>query len=133
MRTTCIYCGKPLGKKPQIVLVGKDRKEKLLCCSVQCYDDTKRFIEWDRRYRLISYIVIAVCVGMNLFVIGNEVDRWWKYIPTVIIGICLSVWPLVFTHYHTYERYGITRTLKYVRLAGYVIIAAGIIFTVFGQ
>lgn len=82
---------------------------------------------------MISYIVIAVCVGMNLFVIGNEVDRWWKYIPTVIIGICLSVWPLVFTHYHTYERYGITRTLKYVRLAGYVIIAAGIIFTVFGQ
>lgn len=131
MGKTCIYCGKPLGKKPCSLWVGKDRKEEVLCCSIQCCSDTQHFIEWDRKYRLISYIIIAVCAAVNLLVIGNGMDPWWSCLPTGAIGLCLAVWPFAFMHYHTYERYGIVKTLKYVRIAGGGIAALGIIFTLF--
>lgn len=131
MGTTCIYCGKPIGGKPHTVWAGRDREEELSCCSAQCYNDTKRFIEWDRKARIKSYIIIAACIVANLIFIGNEINRWWTYIPIMIIGVCLAIWPLVFVHYHTYERYGIVKTLKYVRCAGVLIALAGVIFTLF--
>lgn len=131
MDALCIYCGKPIGRKPQILWEGKDKKEKLNCCCAACYNDTRRFIQWDKSARTKASLWMAVCVVINLILIGREAEVWWKYVPLMVIGACLCKWPLIFSHYHTYERYGIVKTLKYVRIAGGLIIAAGILFTVY--
>lgn len=131
MGTTCIYCGKKIEKRHQVIWVGKDEdREKLECCSAACYNDTRSFMDWDQKSRIKAYVVIAVCVVLNLFVIGQAWQVWWQYLPILVIGVCLWKWPLVFTHYHTYHKYGIVQTLKYIQWAGIVIAIIGFSFSI---
>lgn len=129
MEKRCIYCGQPITKKPAAVWL-KREKEEVQCCSMDCYNKTSRFIKWDHASRLKAYGIIGICAAANLIYIGLSMKGWWTHIPLVIIGICLCKWPLVFMHFHNYERFGIWKTLKYVRFAAGGLIVFGAVITV---
>ena len=129
MEKRCIYCGQPITKKPAAVWL-KREKEEVQCCSMDCFNKTSRFIKWDNASRLKAYVIIGICAAVNLINIGLSMKGWWTHIPLVIIGICLCKWPLVFMHFHNYERFGIWKTLKYVRFAAGALIVFGAVITV---
>ena len=129
MEKRCIYCGQPITKKPAAVWL-KREKEEVQCCSMDCCNKTSRFIKWDNALRLKAYVIIGICAAVNLINIGLSMKGWWTHIPLVIIGICLCKWPLVFMHFHNYERFGIWKTLKYVRFAAGALIVFGAVITV---
>ena len=129
MEKRCIYCGQPITKKPAAVWL-KREKEEVQCCSMDCCNKTSRFIKWDNASMLKAYVIIGICAAVNLINIGLSMKGWWTHIPLVIIGICLCKWPLVFMHFHNYERFGIWKTLKYVRFAAGALIVFGAVITV---
>ena len=129
MEKRCIYCGQPITKKPAAVWL-KREKEEVQCCSMDCCNKTSRFIKWDNASRLKAYVIIGICAAVNLINIGLSMKGWWTHIPLVIIGICFCKWPLVFMHFHNYERFGIWKTLKYVRFAAGALIVFGAVITV---
>ena len=129
MEKRCIYCGQPITKKPAAVWL-KREKEEVQCCSMDCCNKTSRFIKWDNASRLKADVIIGICAAVNLINIGLSMKGWWTHIPLVIIGICLCKWPLVFMHFHNYERFGIWKTLKYVRFAAGALIVFGAVITV---
>lgn len=129
MEKRCIYCGQPITKKPAAVWL-KREKEEVQCCSMDCYNKTSRFIKWDQASRLKAYVIIGICAAVNLISIGFSMEGWWTHIPLVVIGMCLCKWPLVFMHFHNYERFGIWKTLKYVRFAAGALIVFGAVITV---
>lgn len=128
MEKRCIYCGQPITKKPVIVWM-KREKEEAQCCSTDCYNKTSRFIKWDKTSRLKAYVIIGICAVLNLVFMGFSMKGWWTHIPLIVIGICLCKWPLVFMHFHNYERFGIPKTLRYVRLASWFLIVFGSVIT----
>lgn len=129
MEKRCIYCGQPITKKPAAVWL-KREKEEVQCCSMDCYNKTSRFIKWDQASRLKAYVIIGICAAVNLISIGFSMEGWWTHIPLVVIGMCLCKWPLVFMHFHNYEKFGILKTLRYVRFAAGVLIVFGAAITV---
>ena len=129
MEKRCIYCGQPITKKPAAVWL-KREKEEVQCCSMDCCNKTSRFIKWDQASRLKAYVIIGICAAVNLISIGFSMEGWWTHIPLVVIGMCLCKWPLVFMHFHNYERFGIWKTLKYVRFAAGALIVFGAVITV---
>ena len=129
MEKRCIYCGRPITKKPVIVWMKKE-KEEAQCCSTDCYNKTSRFIKWDKTSRLKAYVIIGICATLNLVFMGFSMKGWWTHIPLIVIGICLCKWPLVFMHFHNYERFGIPKTLRYVRLASLFLIVFGSVIMV---
>ena len=104
MEKRCIYCGQPITKKPAAVWL-KREKEEVQCCSMDCYNKTSRFIKWDQASRLKAYVIIGICAAVNLISIGFSMEGWWTHIPLVVIGMCLCKWPLVFMHFHNYEKF----------------------------
>ena len=129
MEKRCIYCGQPITKKPAAVWL-KREKEEVQCCSMDCYNKTSRFIKWDQASRLKAYVIIGICAAVNLISIGFSMEGWWTHIPLVVIGMCLCQWPLVFMHFHNYEKFGIPKTLRYVRFAAGALIVFGAAITV---
>ena len=129
MEKRCIYCGRPITKKPVIVWMKKE-KEEAQCCSTDCYNKTSRFIKWDKTSRLKAYVIIGICAVLNLVFMGFSMKGWWTHIPLILIAICLCKWPLVFMHFHNYERFGIPKTLRYVRFASLFLIVFGSVIMV---
>lgn len=129
MEKRCIYCGQPITKKPVTVWM-KREKEEAQCCSTDCYNKTSRFIKWDKTSRLKAYVIIGICAILNLVFMGFSMKGWWTHIPLIVIGICLCKWPLVFMHFHNYERFGIPKTLRYVRFASVFLIVFGSVIMV---
>jgi len=73
----CIYCGKETEKNKYTIRVNKGAEE-VQCCGRECYLKTRKFIDADNsKKKLLFYIIAAVLVVINLFVLGYKLQVWW--------------------------------------------------------
>lgn len=128
----CMYCGKPAGKTKHILRAGKKEEYDIYCCGIQCYQDMKRYIEsTSSKKKNILYIAAAVFVLMNLVIFGYKMNFRFMYLPMTGLGVILMISPSIYVTSWFFEKYGVKRTVKGVRLAGAAIVLLGILFTVF--
>ena len=126
-RNTCIYCGKPLAEGEGKV-VNPGAEWELLCCGQQCEKDMKDFAQRDARTKTPFYLILAVFVVANLFLFGYQPDTRWTYLPMMGICAAVAVHPYVFTRYNMYQRFGVRKTMKIVRIIALALLVLGAAF-----
>lgn len=115
----CLYCGQET--QCQEFIINPGARPELPCCSEDCFSATKDFIKFDVRYRTIFYLVMLVLVIANLILLGSGKMEHISYLPMLGMGCAIFAWPLIFTRYERYQKYGIHRTQVIIR-----VIAVGI-------
>jgi len=124
----CLYCGKPTLCRDYIINPGA--KHELPSCSKECFDKTRKFVDYDKHYRMPYYMVLLVFVVANLFLFGSNTATRWKYLPMLGIGIATCVSPLVFTLYERYQKLGIYKTRIIIRVVAAAIIVFALILII---
>lgn len=126
----CIYCGELTDNRRMIL--NPKAKHELPCCSADCYNSANDFVDWDAHNRMKCYLLLFASVIVNLVSFGFEWTFRWRFLPLIAIGIIIYFYPLVFTRYSAYQRYGIKKTLCIVKgiaagiaLLGLILIALG--------
>jgi hypothetical protein len=115
----CLYCGEKTACRDYIINQGANHE--LPCCSEKCLDNVRVFVDYDARHRTLFYGILFVLVVANLILLGFKIVNWGIYLPMLGIGITTFVYPLVFTRYERYQRFGIRKSNTLIR-----VIAAGI-------
>jgi len=110
----CLFCGKPTYCRDYIINPGAGHE--LPSCSEECFAATKEFVDYDKRRRTLFYMVLLVLVVGNLFFLGFETATRWKYLPMLGIAAAVEIWPLVFTRFERYQKFGIRNTKKIIRV-----------------
>lgn len=124
----CLYCGKPT-RCPDYI-INPEAAHELPCCSEECFDKTKKFVDYDTHKRKIFYFVLFILVVTNLILLGFEVMTRWRYIPLLGIGIAACVYPLIFTRYERYQKFGIRKTMIIIRIFAAVIAAFALLLII---
>lgn len=130
----CIYCGKEIihvNTKYRIHLKHESLKD-VYCCSKECFKDTQAFMGKDDKSRLKLYIILAVCIVLDLILMAFMKKSTYMYLPLGIIGISLYFWPYIMIRYRSYQRLGIVRTVSNLRKAGLILALLAIVFFFFG-
>nr|WP_319487325.1 hypothetical protein [uncultured Caproiciproducens sp.] len=109
----CLYCGKPTLCREYIINQGAEHE--LPCCSEECFDRTKKFVDYDTHGRLPFYLVLLALVVANLVLISFKAATRWAYLPLFGMGITACVCPLIFTRYERYQKFGISKTKTVIR------------------
>ena len=117
----CLYCGKPTLCRQYIINQGAEHE--LPCCSAECLDKTRQFVDYDTHGRMPFYMVLLVLVVANLVLLSLQTATRWTYLPLLGMGIAACVCPLVFTRYERYQKFGIYKTKIIIRVAAAVISA----------
>jgi hypothetical protein len=130
-KVPCIYCGE-LTDNRRMILNPKANHE-LPCCSTDCYNSAKGFVDWDAHNRMKCYLLLFACVIVNLLSLGFEWTFRWRYLPLTGIGIVLYFYPLVFTRYTSYQKHGIKKTLLIVKKIAVGIALLGLILVILGR
>ena len=120
----CIYCGKPVESG---VVINPGAEWELVCCGEECERNMKDFTQRDAKTKTPFYLVLAVFVVINLFLLGFQPDIRWRFLP--MLGICatVAVHPYVFTRYNMYQRYGVQKTMTIVRVIAVALMVFGVI------
>ncbi len=124
----CIYCGKIIEGKSHTIKM-KDGEE-YYCCEGKCYDDMKEFVKKYSFRKTIIYFIVAALLIVNLFILGNNMQFKWMYLPMIGIGLAVALIPSMYVTNYFYERMGIKRTCNIIRGVGIAIMAIGVIFTI---
>lgn len=127
----CYYCGTPTQNIQKLEVFSK--KYELPCCSEECKEKVKEYNDWDNKYRLKSYLILAVCVIFNFLTIGYQWTFRWHYLSLTSIGVVLYFFPLLLFRYTSYMNYGIKKTLLIIRVFAVLIILASIVFLIFSS
>lgn len=130
-KVPCIYCGN-LTDNQRLILNPKAKPE-LPCCSAGCYNSAMDFVDWDAHNRMKCYLLLFVSVAANLVAIGLKWTFRWRYVPLTTIGIILYFYPLVFTRYKSYQKYGIQKTLRIVKGFAAGIALLGLLLIIFSR
>lgn len=121
VKEPCLYCGKPT--RCQDYIINPDADHELPCCSEECFEKTKAFVEYDKRYRKVFYVLLFLLVVTNLLLLGFGVNTGLKYLPMLCFSVAAGVFPLVFIRYERYQRFGILKTKLIIRIVAAVIAA----------
>lgn len=121
----CLYCGQPTQSTEFIINPGAHKE--LPCCSEECYKKTQDFVGWDNKTRPLFYIILFVLAAVNLMFIGFTAEGFIQYIPLLGIGLLIAAIPSVFAHYERYQKLGIRKTQKIIRIVGGVLAAFAIL------
>jgi hypothetical protein len=124
----CLYCGEMTLSGDYIINPGA--KHELPCCSEECFIKTKAFVDYDAHHRMLFYGILFVMVVANLFVFGFKMVNQWMYLPMLGMGIAACVYPLVFTRYERYQRFGIRKTKRIIRIIALGISAFALLLTI---
>lgn len=124
----CLYCGEPTLCRDYIINPGA--KHELPSCSKECFEKTKNFVTHDKRYRTPFYAVLFVLVVANLFLLGFETPTRWKYLPMLGVSIAAFVWPLIFTRYERYQKFGIRKSRIIIRVIAAALAAFSVLLIV---
>lgn len=129
----CIYCGSALKatNKDYKIHIKNESLEDVHCCSAQCFKQTKEFMAHDDQNRIKLYIVLAVCIVVDLIVMSITKNSNYMYLPMGIMGIALYFWPYLIVRYRSYQNVGIKKTLSNLKTAGLIIAVLSIIFFFF--
>lgn len=120
----CLYCGRPTLYRDYIINPGAPHE--LPSCSGECFEKTRLFVDYDKRYRTLFYTVLLVLVAANLLLLGYDVTARWKYLPMLGMSSAALVCPLVFTRYERYQTLGIRKTKTVIRSVAAVLAAFSI-------
>lgn len=110
----CLWCGRKTDSKAYII--NPKARHELPCCGEECFGHMQKFVERDKRYRMMSYLILGALVVANLFFFGLMPDTRWKYLPMLGIGVFATIFPYVFASYERYQRFGARRTTMVVRV-----------------
>lgn len=124
----CLYCGRPTLCRDYTINPGA--KHELPGCSRECFERIRKFVDYDKRYRMLFYMVLFVLVTANLFLLGFNPATRWKYLPMLGIGIAVCAFPLVFTRYERYQKFGIYKTNIMIRAAAAAIAVFALILII---
>ncbi len=124
----CLLCGRPTQSGDYIINPGAGHE--LPCCSAACFDRAKTFTEYDRRRRPLYYGILFLLVVANLILIGFEMASRWMYLPMLGIGVATLVFPLAFTRYERYQKFGIRRTQVLIRIFAAAVVAFALVLTI---
>lgn len=126
----CRYCGKPV-EKTKYSIQTDGEAETAWCCSIECYQKTRRYIEGYKSVRkIVVYFITAALIIMNLFIMGYHASFRWMYLPLMGLGIMFVLEPSIYVTNYFYEQFGIAKTLKLFRGIGCAIVLLGLLFTV---
>ena len=127
----CIYCGKETEKNKYTIRVNKGAEE-VQCCGRECYLKTRKFIDADNsKKKLLFYIIAAVLVVINLFVLGYKLQVWWMYLPMIGLGAIVVAQPSMYCTPFFYESFGMVKAWKIIRVIGAAIVLIGTLITLF--
>ena len=127
----CIYCGKETEKNKYTIRVNKGTEE-VQCCERECYLKTRKFIDADNSKKiLLFYIIAAVLVVINLFVLGYKLQVWWMYLPMIGLGAIVVAQPSMYCTSFFYESFGMVKAWKIIRVIGAAIVLIGVLITLF--
>lgn len=110
----CLWCGKLVHDDKYIVNPGG--KPILRCCSQDCSTQTAMFIERDKKYQIIFLMIMAVLATLSWIAVVAELQVAWAPLPFLGMCMCLLVWPRILPRYEYYQRLGIPKTQRYIRL-----------------
>lgn len=124
----CLFCGEMTLCHDYIINPGADHE--LPCCSEECLNKAKAFVDYDSHHRILFYGILFVLVVANLFLFGFKIANRFIYLP--MLGICIAtcVYPLVFTRYERYQKYGISKTRTIIRVIAALVAAFAVILIV---
>ena len=125
----CIFCGSPIKNKKYLLKPAS--KVELNCCSKECIEKTKDFINWDFSNRKKFYIIGFLLVIINLLILQFDLKVIWRFVPLICIGILLYIFPLPLHNYTSYYYKGIQKTLDMIKKIGIGIAIVGIFFSFF--
>ena len=109
----CLYCGNLTLCRDYVVNPGASHE--LPCCGEDCFEKANAFVEYDKHKRMVFYLILLVFVIANLFLLGFHIETKWQFVPLFGMGITTAVYPLIFTRYERYQRFGIKRTKRIIR------------------
>jgi membrane protein YdbS with pleckstrin-like domain len=115
------------------MILNPKANHELPCCSAACYNSANDFVHWDVHNRMKCYLFLFTSVIFNLVSFGFEWTFRWRFLPLIAIGIVIYVYPLVFTRYAAYQRYGIKKTLRIVKGIAAAIALLGLILIILGN
>ncbi len=124
----CLYCGEPTFSRNYIINPGAEHE--LPSCSEECFNKARYFVDYDRRYRMVFYFILLAMVVVNLFLLGCKVKSRWGYLPMVGMSTAAIIFPLVFTRYERYQKFGIRKTKIMIRVAAFGIVILGLVFII---
>jgi len=125
----CIYCGAPV-LHSDYKLNPKARKE-FYCCTEDCLRAAKAFVLWDSKVRMRFYLLELVFVAMNLIILGFQWQSRWQHFPIIGMGAVLYFFPLPFSHYTSYQRYGIKKTQGMIQGIALLMVLFGVLLVGF--
>lgn len=127
----CVYCGKKLDTTlpEKEKLYAKATSRKFPVCSEECAKGVEEYVEADRTHKKHFYWLLMICAFASL--IGALLNLWWVSFPGMVVGGCaFLIFPYPFTSFDTFLNYGIKDLTRVTRIIGFVILAAGVFFTV---
>lgn len=125
----CIYCGKETTANKYTISIDGSA-EDLQCCGRECYLKTKEYIKNEgSKKKTPFYIIAAILVVLNLFILQSKPDIWWMYFPMIGLGALISLVPSMYITHYFFESMGIVRARKIVRLIGCFVMAVGLALT----
>ncbi|EOR21037.1 hypothetical protein A500_14653 [Clostridium sartagoforme AAU1] len=124
----CLYCGEKTDNRKFII--NPKAREELPCCSTECMQEVRKFIDWDSHNRMKLYIMLFAFVILNLIFIGFNFDSRWRNLPLLFMATAVYFYPLIFTRYIRYQGLGIKKTVKVTKVISLLIAAFSIILIV---
>jgi hypothetical protein len=124
----CLYCGKATFSRNYIINPGAEHE--LPSCSEECFNKARDFVDYDRRYRMVFYFILLAMIVANLFLLGSKVESRWGYFPMMGIATAALIFPLVFTRYERYQKFGIRKTKIMIRFAACGIVILGLVLII---
>lgn len=116
MEKKCIYCGQPVTSSKHVL--NPKAQNELPCCTAECYNKAKGFLDWDMKNRDKAYIMLFVCIALNLAAMALKITSPIAYLPMTAIGFLIWKYPFAYKYYSSYSRFGIVRTTKIIRGVG---------------
>lgn len=129
----CVYCGMSHSEKKHKITASAGRKgdtHSLYCCGEECYNKMKNYIEKAAKINRVSYILAAVLVVMNLFIFGYHLNFRWMFIPMMGLAILIVLSPSLFVTYNVFEKFGVVKSVRAVRVVGIAIILFDVLQTI---
>lgn len=128
MEKKCIYCGKPLTASKHVL--NPKAQNELPCCSSDCYNKARGFLDWDMKNRDKAYIMLFACIALNLAAMSLKWTSPLAYLPMTAIGIIIWKYPLAYKYYSSYSKLGMVKTTRIIRGVGLATSLFSLIFVV---
>jgi hypothetical protein len=124
----CIFCGKPTANRKHIL--NPRAKHELPACSAECLNESKAFLKQDTKFRKVFYLLEFAFILANLTLFAMNLLNRWSFVPLLGMGAVLYFFPMPFTRYESYQRLGIKKTVKVVRIVSVFLVLFSVLLIV---